>query len=254
MKKYFYIILVIILIVIILIGRAIFINNNTNNAEKIQNTGNTINIENQNMLDNKFDDKEQNIEVTIEEIENMKENINSTADTSIYQVEKEPSGRKILQIKPGVQFEVDLAGIVKNDKPEEKEIEELIKKVPANTGIWISNQSREKFIKLLNKNNMENFYITEEGYLKLEIQTKDVLSKKIGEMINSNKLYIINMTGTAYERDYISGKIVQYPFEDMDPTLIIEPYKYGDYIILEVTSNKKNKVTDKEILEAITRY
>ena len=58
----------------------------------------------------------------------------------------------------------------------------------------------------------------------------------------------------AYERDYISGKIVQYPFEDMDPTLIIEPYKYGDYIILEVTSNKKNKVTDKEILEAITRY
>ena len=73
-------------------------------------------------------------------------------------------------------------------------------------------------------------------------------------MENSNKLYIINMTGIAYERDYISGEIIEYPFEDMDPTQELELYQNEDAIILEVTSNKNKKLTDKEILETIVQY
>lgn len=246
MKKYFYIVLAIILIAIILIVSVSFTKNNTNNDK---------NVENQNMIENDVKSENEIVKtITTEEIESMKNNINSTADTNIYQVEQEPSGRKILQIKPGVQFEVDLAGIVKNAKPEEKELEELIEKVPADSGVWISNQSRENFMKLLNKNDIENFSITEDGYLKIKKQTENIISKKLEDMINNKNLYIINMTGIAYERDYISGEIVEYPYEDMDPTQIIEPYKYEDYIILEVTSNKNNKLTDKEILETIVQY
>ena len=73
-------------------------------------------------------------------------------------------------------------------------------------------------------------------------------------MLNANKLYIITMTGIAYERDYISGEITEYPFEDMDPTQVIEPYQKENTIILEITSNKKQKITDKEILETIVQY
>ena len=73
-------------------------------------------------------------------------------------------------------------------------------------------------------------------------------------MINSDNLYVINMTGIAYERDYISGEIVEYPFEDMDPYQIIQPYKTGNKIILEITSNKNARLSDNEILEAIITY
>ena len=45
-----------------------------------------------------------------------------------------------------------------------------------------------------------------------------------------------------------------YPFEDMDPEQNLETYKDEDKIILEVTTNKKQKLTDKEILEAIIKY
>ena len=73
-------------------------------------------------------------------------------------------------------------------------------------------------------------------------------------MIQSDKLYIINITGIAYERDYITGDIVEYPFEDMDPEQVIELYKNGNKKILEITTNKKQELLDKEILEEITLY
>lgn len=50
----------------------------------------------------------------------MKKEINATGNTDIYQVEKEKDGRKILQIKPQIQFNVDLAGIIKNQSLRKK--------------------------------------------------------------------------------------------------------------------------------------
>ena len=73
-------------------------------------------------------------------------------------------------------------------------------------------------------------------------------------MINSKKLYIINITGIAYQRDYISGEIVEYPFEEMDHEQVLESYKYENKIILELSTNAKHKLTDKEILETIVKY
>lgn len=245
MKKYHYIILAIILISILL-GTMFFVIKNVKKDNE--------NIELENIANNDVKEENRVDTATTEEIENMKKVINSTADTSIYQVEQESDGRKILQIKPEVQFGVDLVGIIKNAKPEEKELQELIKRAPTNNGVWISSQSRYAFMQLLNENNIENFSITEEGYLKIDSQAENEISKKIENMINNNKLYIINMTGIAYERDYISGEIVEYPFEDMDPTQIIEPYRNENTIILEVTTNKRNKLTSKEILETIVQY
>lgn len=189
-----------------------------------------------------------------EEIETIKNELNATANTDIYQVEEEPGGRKILQVKPEVQFEVDLAGIIKNAKPDEKELQSFLEKAPKTQGVWISNQSRGNFLQLLNKNGIESFCITEEGYLQSNEADDNVTVKNLKNMINSNRLYIINMTGIAYERDYISGEITEYPFEDMDPFEIIEPYQKDNKIILEITSNKKQKLSDREILETIVQY
>lgn len=174
-------------------------------------------------------------------------------NTDIYQIEEEYDGRKILQIKPNVQFEVDLAGIIKETKPDEHELNKLIEQTPKKSGIWISKQSRERFSELLKNNDIKNFNISNEGYLRIENSNNEI-SNKIKNMADSDKLYIINMTGIAYQRDYISGKIEEYPFEDMDPYQILEVYQNDNKLILEVTTNKTKKLDENEILKGITCY
>ena len=49
----------------------------------------------------------------------------------------------------------------------------------------------------------------------------------------------------------MTGEVVEYPFEQMDPEQIYEPYSSENYVIIEVTTNKAKKLTDSEILESI---
>lgn len=248
MKKRKYIIIGVITLIII-VGLIIFFA--TRSSDEVLNNSKQENVAN--ISNNTEDDVI--TEEEIKEVENIKNEINATGDTDIYQVEEEYDGRKILQVKPEVQFDVDLAGIIKASMPQEDEITELLGKAPSNNGIWISEQSRESFSNLLRNNNIDNFAISNEGYLQIDDNAKnsDAINKLIN-MINSDKLYIINMTGIAYERDYISGEIVEYPFEDMDPYQVLEPYQKENKTILEITTNKNKKLTEKEILETIISY
>ena len=252
MKKKNYIIIgLVVLVVILIIVLIVFFsrkgNENVNNTE-------TENVVNEN-TENNTNIVDQNIEKqNPEEIESIKNEINATGNTDIYYVDEEYDGRKILQIKPDVQFDVDLAGIMKNSKPEENEINELVGKEPTNNGVWISEQSREIFSNLLKNNNITDFNISDEGYLQINNSGNNDMANKLVNMINSDRLYIINMTGTAYERDYISGEITEYPFEDMDPYQAIEPYQKDNKIILEITTNKMQRLSESEILDAVTSY
>lgn len=249
MKNRKYIVMGITAVIIIFIIVVISINSGNNN--------NINNVATENVLNNDMEDNSiENIIINHpEEIESMKNEINAQGDTNIYQIEEEYDGRKILQVKPEVQFNVDLAGIVKNSKPEENEINELIGQAPQNNGIWISKQSRENFTNLLKANDINDFTISDDGYLQINNNSgnSDLVNKLIN-MMNSDKLYIINMTGMSYERDYISGEIVEYPFEDMDPYQILQPYQKDNKIIIELTTNKLQKLKENEILDAITYY
>lgn len=246
-KKYI-IIGIILLIVISIIGLVIFFNNKNNEN---MNSKENVSYENNENLENSTNENTSN--ENIEEIESIKNEINATGNTDIYHIEEEYDGRKILQVKPDVQFDVDLAGIMKNAKPEENEINDLIGRAPKNNGIWISEQSRERFSELLRNSNIENFSISDDGYLQIDNSSNE-LANKIINMINSDKLYIINITGVAYERDYISGEITEYPFEDMDPYQILQPYQKDNKVILEMTTNKMKRLNENEILDAITNY
>ena len=249
-KKYIIIGLVVI-VVILIVALIVFFsrknNENVNNAE-------TENVVNENAEDNTSIVDQDTSNQNVVEIENMKNEINATGNTDIYYVDEEYDGRKILQVKPDVQFDVDLAGIIKNTMPEENEISELVGKAPTDNGIWISEQSRESFSDLLKNNNINDFTIYDDGYLQINNSENNDMANKLVNMINSNNLYIINITGIAYERDYISGEITEYPFEDMDPTQAVEPYQKDNKIILEVTTNKMKELTESEILDAITSY
>jgi hypothetical protein len=188
--------------------------------------------------------------VVINEIKNQ---INATAQTEMYQIEEEYDGRKILQIRPEIQFQTVLAGILKREKPHEEEIQELEKKQPKQKGIWISEQAREPFLKqLLEENQIKDYTINEQGYLKYTRKEDEDSRKKIlNTAIDANKQYIIDMEGKTYIRDEFTGEIVEYPFEKMDPYQAIDIYRKDESTILEITTNEKKKLSNQEILEEI---
>lgn len=209
--------------------------------------------ENQNTLQNDIYNRV--VSTDANEINAIKNTINATGQTDIYQVEEEYDGRRIIQVKPDIQYKVALAGILKADIPAEDEIYTLLEQAPNNSGVWISESSREKFMQLLNSNNITSFEIKNDGYL--QCNKADSLTEqeeKLKNMTESDKLYVIDMSGKTYQRDYITGEIIEYPFEDMDPYQVIEPYDTENAIILGVTANKENRLSNQEILNTIVVY
>lgn len=240
-------ILIVVLLVVVVVIAIILIFNN--NKEK----NNDQNILQNDIQNNDFMNRM--VSTDANEINAIKNEINATGQTDIYQIEEEYDGRRIIQVKPDVQYQVALAGIIKNGIPAEDEINTLLEQAPTNSGMWISESSREKFMDLLNSNNISDFEITNDGYLKCNKQGNlTEQEEKLKNMAESDKLYVIDMSGKTYQRDYISGEVIEYPFEEMDPYQVLEPYKVEDSIILGVTSNKDNYLSDIEILEAIIAY
>ena len=227
MKKNILIVLLLAIVVVIVIG--LIFNNKKENSD-------------QNILQNEIKSDEfmnRIVSTDSNEINAIKNEINATGQTDIYQIEEEYDGRKIIQVKPDVQYQVALAGIIKNGIPAEDEINTILEQAPNSSGMWISESSREKFMELLNSNNIVDFEITNEGYLKCNKQENlTEQEEKLKDMAESDKLYVIDVSGKTYQRDYISGEVIEYPFEEMDPYQVLEPYEIENSIILGVTSNK----------------
>lgn len=243
MKKNILIVLLLAIVVVIVIG--LIFNNKKENSD-------------QNILQNEIKSDEfmnRIVSTDSNEINAIKNEINATGQTDIYQIEEEYDGRKIIQVKPDVQYQVALAGIIKNGIPAEDEINTILEQAPNSSGMWISESSREKFMELLNSNNIVDFEITNEGYLKCNKQENlTEQEEKLKDIAESDKLYVIDVSGKTYQRDYISGEVIEYPFEEMDPYQVLEPYEIENSIILGVTSNKENRLSNKEILDAIIAY
>lgn len=233
-NKNIIIMLIVIVIVILIIISFLKIKTKDKNKEHIENSS-FINEENRNIINE------------------LKEEVNASGNTDIYDVKSEYDGRKILQIKPNIQFDTVLAGIIKNSIFTEEEMKTLLQERPQHNGIWISKNSKENFLKLLKDNGIDNFDIDDNGYLQIKQKNTDLKEKNkiIENAIKSDNLYIIDMSGTSYIRDEISGEIVEYPFEKMAPHQILDIYNNEKATIIEVTTNKNNKISQEEILEEI---
>lgn len=234
MKKKNKIIILSVIVVIIILGFLFMLKSQQKKSET------------QNSVTNEMDNQEKSL------INQIKNQINATASADIYQIEEEYDGRQILQIKPNIQFETVLAGILKEGQPQENEIQELLKDKPNQNGIWISEASRDKFLNLLKENNIDSYTINKEGYLQengKEENTEEV--KILNTAIHSEKLYLLDMSGTSYTRDEFTGEIVEYPFEKMEPYQVIDAYEGNNSKILEITTNEKGKLSKQEILNEI---
>jgi len=222
MKKKFFICIVLIIIVILVV----FIQRNSNSENTVQQEEVTQN--------NK----------TVEEIKNE---IGATASEEIYEIQQEYDGREILTIKPDVQYQTVLAGILKNRQPTLQDIEQLDLS-EFHKGVWISEASRDKFLQILEKCEIKNFEIDNDGYLYKKEDSLNEHSKKLESIINSDKLTIIDITGTCYIRDEMTGEVVEYPFKDMDLYQICEKFNTEGSSIIIITTNK---VDENDILKEI---
>ncbi len=232
MKKYTIIIISTIIITILIITSIVIIKKKRNNLDTLQDMP-------------QYDIHDATM------IEEIKENTNAEADTDMYEIVEEYDGRKIVQIRPNIQFDTVLAGILKNDKPEENEILDLIKKFAKKNGIWISEKSRNSFLEILKDNNITQFEIDNEGYLQPKEESNNNEYKKIKKAIKSDNLFIFDISGKSYIRDDFTGEIVEYPFEEMDPDQILEVYNNENSTIIEVTTNSEKKITSHDILTDI---
>lgn len=186
-------------------------------------------------------------------VQDIKSDIGATGKDELYEVKQEANGRESITIKDEIKYKVELAGILKQNMPEYEELDNIIENKQIHAGIWISSESRENIFSLIQTYLKDNYKINEDGYL--ELVNKSTESNEYDEIIqnhiNNNKIYIISATGEVYDIDNITGKIVLYPFEQMDEHQLCEPLEYENKKIIVLTSNKKQKLSNNEIFEAL---
>lgn len=145
-----------------------------------------------------------------------------------------------------------MAGILQKEKPEYSNIDEILKKGPNHTGIWIEESSREKLLELIKNITKANYKINEEGFL---VQEEKVFmnnyDKKIKQMISSNELFDFAINSTCYIVDEVTGEIEEYPFEEMDPYQGFQNFESENKEMFIISQNNSGKINQEEVVKEI---
>lgn len=183
----------------------------------------------------------------------LKQEIGITGEDELYNVTTDDTGQQVLYLKDDIKFKVALAGMLENKEPEKNKVDEIINEFEFNKeGIFVEQKSREKFINLIEDYTNNKYRIDENGFLyvenKYESNENDII---LENTINSNKLYIIQITDKCYTLDDVTGQVIDYPFENMDPYQVYQLYSYDKSNIIFITTNSKDMLTADDIFEEI---
>ena len=251
------IILIILIIAIIIL--AIIMNNNKSENNRIENNNidNTDNNMDINVVNNIYSEVDKN-QISYQDnatVEDLKEDYGKTGDSSIYEIQTEYDGRKILNVKDDVRYQVAFTGMIKKSTPTYSELDEICNNnEPNQNGIWIEENSRDKINEYFGNNNLfkSKYEIDENGYLKIiESSEKNDNDKKIEEKINGNQKYILSVSSECYIVDDITGEILNYSFEDMDKYQTYDYFKSGDKMIIFLTENKEGQLAPEDIMQSV---
>lgn len=187
-----------------------------------------------------------------EQIIKIIENQGLEADENLYEIAAEYDGREVVRVKPNIQYQVALAGMLKKDIPEFSEINELLKRAPTHTGIWIEETAREKFLSILKKITNANYEVDEEGFLVQNTTwNMNKYDKQIKQMLSDEILYVFAISSKTYIVDEVTGEIQEYPFEEMDPYTEYEYFASEDKEMFVVSENLEGRVNQEKILKGI---
>lgn len=185
-------------------------------------------------------------------IENLKNDIGVTGNSEIYDVAEE-NGEQVLYVKDDVKFKVALAGLLKNQQPKKDEVDNIISQHKfVKNGIFVAEKSRNDFLKFIENYTSSTYKFDENGFLCVDIDNKlNDNDRKLQNAITSNKLYLIDFSDKCYIVDDATGDIVDYPFEIMDPYQAYQIYSSGSQMVVFITTNSKNKLSDDDIFDEI---
>ena len=245
-KKSLIISITIVVIIALIVAVCIFISSKT---EETKNTDNIAMDEEMNNENSNEVNIEENKEKTVEELKNE---VNATADSDIYEVATEYDGRKILAVKSSVSFKVAFAGSINSNLKTTDEADSIMEaNFPNKTGIYLKNKGN-KFLEYVNKYCSSKYTVSEDGYLIVEEnKEKNEFDNVIQSAMNKNKIYLIFCDGVIKNVDNITGEIMNYDFENIDPYQVYEYVEDEDKVFIELTSNKNNKLDPKYIFESV---
>ena len=232
-------------------------NDNNNSSENIKqeeksndNKENTENVEKEIQITTSTQEESQ---ISSEKKTEIIEETGKQGDSDLYEIQEGEDNIKIATIKSSVKYKVAFAGMIKNRVPEKEELDDVLEENhPKYAGIWIKSESQSEFLKYISSVTKSEYEINEKGYLKIKNKKKqNNYDKKIEEIINGNKLYIIDISSTCYIVDEITGEILDYNFEDMDEYQTYQYFEDGDKKIIFITENQNNQLTVKEIIESV---
>ena len=208
------------------------------NKENTENTENTENVEKEIQITTSTQEESQ---ISSEKKTEIIEETGKQGDSDLYEIQEGEDNIKIATIKSSVKYKVAFAGMIKNKVPKKEELDDLLEKNhPKYAGIWIKSESQSEFLKYISS-------VTKSKNKK----NQNEYDKKIEEIINGNKIYIIDISSTCYIVDEITGEILDYNFEDMDEYQTYQYFEDGDKKIIFITENQNNQLTVKEIIESV---
>ena len=188
-------------------------------------------------------------------VSQLKEEYKMTGENDLYEVQTEYDGRKVLVIKPNIDYKVAFAGAIKKSTPQFSEIDTIFEEnYPKKSGVWIEKDSQEKILDYLqNSDKLQSKYsIDEDGYLKVsKAQNESDFDKKLDKIIESKNSYVLAISGTSYMVDVVTGEIVDNPYESMESYQTYEYVENENNKIIFITENVEKKLTDNEIFESI---
>lgn len=184
-------------------------------------------------------------------VEELMQNVNATANSDIYEIQKEYDGREVLVVKPSLQFCVAFAGSINKNLASIEEAQTITEQnLPQDTGIYVGN-SENKVLEYINEYTNSQYGVSDKGYLVLkESKENNDIDNRIQKVMNSDYLYIVYCDGTMKNIDNITGEILNYDFEDMDPYQAYEYCQDENRFFIELTTNKENRLSQEEIFMA----
>ena len=198
------------------------------------------------------ENQETNKESNQEKITQIVKDQGLQANENIYEIAQEYDGREVVVVKTNIKYKVALAGMIKKQKPEFNEINEIMEKAPKHTGIWIAENSREKFLEVLKKITKLTYAINEDGFLEQkESWIMNDCDKSILALLNDKKLHVFDISSTTYIVDDVTGEIQEYPFEEMDPYTDYEYFEDNDKEMYILSEGIEGKVKTDECLKKI---
>lgn len=211
-------------------------------------------VKNKNEIDKAYNEMKQNSLMynNTATVDELKEEYGMSGNDDLYDVQTEYDGRQVLKVKATENFKVAFAGLVNGTKNSIENSSEIFEnEYPTENGIWIEKNSREKIEKYLNENMKSKYKISEKGYLTISEKKSSKEDNEIEKIINGNKQYLIEISGTNYYIDALTGEAVDNPFEELDKYQTYAYCQDEDKMVIFITENKSKALQNSEIFESV---